>query len=99
VMIRPRIMPDPPINLTIGIARPLCSKFPYLPFFSMFVVEEFDELIERIAVCALRVCAAGPRGCDDEGSDIAKIEPGFWMAGSWSSDNLAKERRHVVYRY
>lgn len=89
-------MPDPAIHLAVWIPRPLSAELPYLPFFAVFVVEEFDELVEGVAVGALGVGAAGARGCDEEGRYVAEVESGFGMAGPWPGYDLAEERCHAV---
>ena len=89
-------MPDPAIHLAVWISGPLCAELQYLPFFAVLVVEEFDELVEGVAVRALRVGAAGARGCDEEGRYVAEVESGFGMAGAWPGYDLAEERCHGV---
>ncbi len=84
-------MPDPAIHLTIWIPRPLCAELPYLPFLTVLVVEEFDELVEGVAVGSLRVGAAGARGCDEGGRYVTEVESGFRMAGAWPGYDLAEE--------
>jgi hypothetical protein len=53
------------VDLRVWIARPLGAELPYRPVVAMLRVEEFYERIERVAVGALRVGAAGPRCGDD----------------------------------
>lgn len=89
-------MPDPAIHLTIWIPGPFSAELPYLPLIAVFVVEEFDELVEGVAVRALRVGAAGARGCDQEGRYVAEVESGFGMAGAWACYDLAEEGCHGV---
>ncbi len=87
-------MPNPPINLTIRIPRPLGTELPDLPLDAVFVVKEFDELVERVAVCTLRVGAAGTGGRYEEGCDVAEVEAGFWVSGARACDDLAEEGGH-----
>lgn len=89
-------MPDPAIHLTVRIPSPLCAELPYLPFLAVFVVKEFDELVEGVAVGSLGVGAAGARGCDDEGCYVAEVESGFRMARAWPCYDLAEEGCHGV---
>jgi hypothetical protein len=56
---------DTVIDLGVRVARPLGAELPYRPVVAVLGVEELDKRVERVAVCALRVRAAGPRGCDD----------------------------------
>lgn len=93
-MIRPRIMPHPAIHLTIGIPRPLGPKLPDRPLVAVLVVEELHQLVQRVAVRALRVRAAGPRRRDDLVRHVAEVESGFWVARAWACDELAEERGH-----
>lgn len=60
----------------------------------MLVVEELDELVERVAVRALWVGAAGTGGCDYVVCYIAEVEAGFWVSGARSCDDLAEEGGH-----
>lgn len=53
------------VYLAIWVASAFCAKLPYRPVFAMFRVEELYEGVERISVCALRICAAGARCGDD----------------------------------
>jgi hypothetical protein len=60
-----RVVVDTVVDLRVWVARPFGAELPDGPVVAMLGVEEFDERVERVAVCALRVRAAGPRGCDD----------------------------------
>jgi hypothetical protein len=51
---------DTVVDLGVGVARPLGAELPDGPVVAMLGVEEFDERVERVAVGALRVRAAGP---------------------------------------
>lgn len=55
-MIRKRVMVYSAIYLRIRVSRALGSEFPYGPIILMFVVEELDQSIKRVAVRSLRVC-------------------------------------------
>ena len=55
VMIRKRVMVYPAIYLRIRVSRALGSEFPYSPIILVFVVEELDQSIKRVAVRSLRV--------------------------------------------
>jgi hypothetical protein len=65
MVVRKRIVVDAVVDLRVGVARSLGAKLPYRPVFAMLGVEELDERVERVAVCALRVGAARPGGCND----------------------------------
>jgi len=52
------VMSNPPVNFLVGISSSLCSKLPNCPVLSMFMIEELDQLVERIAVCSLGVGTA-----------------------------------------
>lgn len=55
-MIRPWVMPHATIYRFIGIARSFGAKLPYGPVFTVFRIEEFDELVERVSVGELGIC-------------------------------------------
>jgi hypothetical protein len=55
-----RVVVDTVVDLGVGVARPLGAELPDGPVVAMLGVEEFDERVERVAVGALRVRAAGP---------------------------------------
>jgi len=59
------------VHLRVWVACPLCAKLPYGPVFAMLGVEKLDERIQRIAVGALWVCAAGT-GCSDDWAASAR---------------------------
>ena len=61
-MIRPRVMPYSAVDFRVGIASTFCAKFPYRPVNIVFVVEELDEGVCRVAIRALRVCGGGTGG-------------------------------------
>jgi hypothetical protein len=50
-MIWPREVMNAIVNLGIRIPGALGTKLPDTPVLAMFGVEEFDKLIERIAIC------------------------------------------------
>jgi hypothetical protein len=52
-------MVDTIVDLGVWIARSFGAELPDRPVFAMLRVEELDQRIERVAVCALWVCAAG----------------------------------------
>jgi hypothetical protein len=52
-------MVDAIIDLRVWIARAFGAKLPNRPVLAVLGVEELDKRVERIAVCALWVCAAG----------------------------------------
>lgn len=58
-------MVDAIVDFRIGVACAFGAKFPYSPVVAMLGVEEFHKRIERVAVCALGIGAAGTRCCDD----------------------------------
>lgn len=49
-------MPHATIHRFIRIACSFGAKLPYSPVFTMFRIEEFDELVERVSVCELGIC-------------------------------------------
>lgn len=53
------------VDLAVGVSCAFSAKFPYRPVVAVLAVEPFDEFIEGVAVCALRVGAAGSGGGDD----------------------------------
>lgn len=56
MMVGPGVMADAIVDGIVGVAGALGAEFPDGPVFSMFLVEEGDEAVERVAVRALRVC-------------------------------------------
>lgn len=54
-MVRPGEMVNAPVHFRVGIACALGTELPDAPIRTMFRVEEVDEGVERVAVCALRV--------------------------------------------
>lgn len=60
-MIRPGVVSDAVVYELVGIARSLGPELPYSPVLAMLGVEEIDETIERVAICALRVGLRGAR--------------------------------------
>jgi hypothetical protein len=50
MMIRPREMVYPAIDLLIGVSGTFSAEFENCPFGAMFAVKEADELIERVPV-------------------------------------------------
>lgn len=59
MVVWPRVVTYPPVDRLIRIAGAFCAELPYPPVFAMFGVEEFDNLIERVAVCALGIRLRG----------------------------------------
>lgn len=90
-MVGPRVVPDPAVDLLVRVAGALGAELPDGPFVAVVLVEELDELVERVAVGALRVSAAGARGRDDRVGYIAQVEAGFRVPGSWAGDDLAEQ--------
>lgn len=58
-MVRERIVVDTIVDLRIRVSGAFGAKLPDCPVFTMLVVEEFDERVERISVSALGVRATG----------------------------------------
>jgi hypothetical protein len=56
MVIRPWVMPHATIYRFIGIACAFGAKLPYGPVFTVFRIEEFDELVERVSVGELGIC-------------------------------------------
>lgn len=46
------------VYLTIRVAGAFGAKLPYRPVFAMLRVQELDERVERVPVCALGIGAA-----------------------------------------
>jgi hypothetical protein len=90
-MIRPRIMPYPTIHRIVRVSCALSAELPYCPMIFVFLVKEGDELVERVAVVAFRVGAAGTGGGYYAVGYIAEIEAGFWVTRAGPGDNLAEE--------
>lgn len=59
------VMVDAIIDFRVWVARAFGAKLPYRPIVTMFGVEEFDKGIERVAICALRICTARSGSRDD----------------------------------
>jgi hypothetical protein len=59
MMVGKRVVVDAIVDLRVWVARPFGAKLPYSPVFAMFGVEKLDECIERVAIRALGVSAAG----------------------------------------
>lgn len=59
MVVRERIVVYAIVNFTVWVACAFRTKLPNRPVFAMFRVEELDERIEGVSVCALRVGAAG----------------------------------------
>lgn len=93
-MIRPRIMPNAVIHQVVWVSRALGAELPDGPVFAMLGVEEGDEVVERVAVSALRVGLRGPRGGDEEGRDVGEIEVCFGVPGAGARDDLAEDGSH-----
>lgn len=53
------------VYLAVWIASAFGTELPYRPVFAMFRIEELDEGVERVTVCALRICATRARCGDD----------------------------------
>jgi hypothetical protein len=60
-----RIMIDAVVDFRVWVPCSFSTELPYRPVFAMLGVEELYERVERVAVCALRICAAGS-GCRDD---------------------------------
>ena len=56
VVVRERIVPDSSVHEVVWIPRALGAELPYGPVLAMSLVEERDEMVERIAVGSLWVC-------------------------------------------
>jgi hypothetical protein len=56
VVVRERIVPDSSVHKVVWIPRALGAELPYGPVLSMSLVEERDEVVERVAVGSLWVC-------------------------------------------
>ena len=72
-MVWPWIVVDAVVDLRVGVTGAFGSELPDAPVGPMFVVEEFDELVERVSVGALRVVGGRTRRCDDYSSTGAGI--------------------------
>ena len=59
MVVRERVVVYTIVDLGVGVARSLSAELPYGPVFAMFGVEELYERVKRVAVCALRIGAAG----------------------------------------
>ena len=57
-------MVDAPVDFFIRVPRALCAELPYRPVFTVFCVEEFDEGVCWVAVCAFGIGGRGAGGCD-----------------------------------
>lgn len=55
-MVGPWVVADAVVDGIVGVAGALGAELPDGPVFSVFLVEEVDEAVERVAVCELRVC-------------------------------------------
>ena len=64
-MVREGVVVDAVVDFGVGVAGPLCAELPYGPIVAVLGIEELDECIEGVAVCALGVRATGARGGDD----------------------------------
>lgn len=60
-----RIVVDAVVHLAVGVSGAFGAELPDGPVGAMFAVEPVYERVERVAVRALGVCAAGARGRDD----------------------------------
>ena len=56
MVVGPGVVANAVIYGIVGVSGALGAELPNCPAFSMFLVEEGDEAVERVAVCALRVC-------------------------------------------
>jgi hypothetical protein len=59
------VVVDAVVDLGVGVARSFGAELPNRPVVAMLGVEKFHERVERVAVCALGVCAAGAGRCND----------------------------------
>jgi hypothetical protein len=64
-MVREGVVVDSVIDVGVWVTGSFGAKLPYGPIVAVLGVEEFDERVERVAVCALRIGAAGARCRDD----------------------------------
>ena len=55
MMVWPRVVPYPVVDLRVWVSGTLGTKFPDRPLGAMFVIEKFDKGIRRVAVGALRI--------------------------------------------
>jgi hypothetical protein len=58
VVVREWVVVDAVVDVRVWIAGSLGAKLPYGPVVAMLRVEKLDERVERVAIGALRVCAA-----------------------------------------
>lgn len=58
-MIGKRVVPDAPVHGLVRVPRALGAEFPYGPVLAMSAVEEGDEVVDGVAVRALRVRLRG----------------------------------------
>jgi len=89
-------MPNPPVDLTIRVPRPLGPELPNVPILPMLLVQEPHELVERVTIGALGIGPARPRGRDYEGRYVAQVEVGFGVFSARAGDELAEEGGHCL---
>jgi hypothetical protein len=65
VVVGERVVVYAVVDLRVWVARPFGAELPYRPVVAVLRVEELYERIERIAVGALWIGAAGTRCRDD----------------------------------
>lgn len=82
-MVWPGEMVDPMVHLAVRVARALCAELPDTPVLAVFGVEEADQCVERVSVCALRVGGRRARGCDYYSSRMVLERGAGWLVGSW----------------
>lgn len=70
MVVWPGKVPDSVVDFFIGVAGALGAELPDCPLIAVFGVEKGDELVERVAIGALWIGAAGPRGGDDCGEEM-----------------------------
>ena len=64
-MVWPWIVVYSTVNLRVWIASPFSAKLPYCPVMFVFIVEESDKGVCRVAISSLRVCGGRTRSNDD----------------------------------
>lgn len=65
MVVWPWVMPYPAVDFGVWVPSAFGPEFPYRPMGTMFVVEELDEGVGRVAVGSLGEGRGGTRGCDD----------------------------------
>jgi hypothetical protein len=65
MMVGERVVIYAIVYLAVRVAGSLGAKLPYRPVFAMLRVEELDERVKRVPICALGIGAAWARRGDD----------------------------------